>query len=302
MELLDRFRGCLLGLATGDAVGTALEFQPRGSFEPLTDMVGGGAYGLRPGEWTDDTSMALCMAYSLLSQKGFDGADQMDRYLRWWHDGYMSSTGICFGMGSTVGAALVRYEHSGDPFAGSVDPRSAGNGSIMRLAPVVLFYYPDREAVQHYAVESSRTTHAAPEALDAVRLFADVVCRALDGLPKEDVLSATDLSALASPSIASIARGEYRRKSEDAIRSGGYVVETLEAALWCFWQTDSFEAAILKSANLGYDADTTAAVCGQVAGAFYGATGIPSKWLERLAMHHEIDGLAAKIFAQQVRG
>jgi ADP-ribosyl-[dinitrogen reductase] hydrolase len=119
-----------------------VEFAPRGSFPEVTDMVGGGPFGLEAGQWTDDTSMALCLAESLL-EKGFDAADQMGRYLKWWTEGYQSSTGKCFDIGRTVHAALERFQRTGEPFAGSVDPKSAGNGSLTRLAPVVLYYYPD---------------------------------------------------------------------------------------------------------------------------------------------------------------
>jgi len=299
MEIISRFRGCLLGLAVGDAVGVTAEFQPRGTFEPVTDMLGGGVYGLHPGEWTDDTSMALCMGASLVEMGGFDARDHMERYRRWYRDGYMSSTGRCFDIGCTVLDALKRYESTGDPFAGSTDPMSAGNGCIMRLAPVVLFYHPDREAVLHYAAESSRVTHAAQEALDATRLFADILHRALGGASKADALAGSAPEMFASSSIQSIARRDYQHKSEDAIRGTGYVVESLEAALWCFWQTDSFEHAILKAANLGDDADTTAAICGQVAGAFYGEDGIPRPWLDRLVMRLEIRSLAEALFNKQ---
>ena len=142
MDSKDRFRGCLLGLAVGDAVGTTLEFKPPGSFKPIHDMVGGGPFSLKPGEWTDDTSMALCLATSLLEKNGFDPKDQMDRYCRWWKEGYLSSNGRCFDIGNTVSAALALYGRTGDPIAGSTNPQSAGNGSIMRLAPVPMFYYP----------------------------------------------------------------------------------------------------------------------------------------------------------------
>ena len=130
----DRFRGCLLGLVAGDALGTTLEFKRPGSFEPIDDMVGGGPHRLQPGQWTDDTSMALCLATSLVERGGFDAADQMQRYVRWWREGYLSSTGCCFDIGNTVSAALSRFIEHGDPYAGSTDPHSAGNGSLMRLA------------------------------------------------------------------------------------------------------------------------------------------------------------------------
>lgn len=288
----DRFRGCLLGLAAGDAVGTTLEFAERGSFVPITDMVGGGPFHLEPGQWTDDTSMALCLATSLVETGGFDAEDQMRRYCRWVNEAYLSSNGRCFDKGTTVGAALRQFEQTGEVFAGSTDPRSAGNGSIMRLAPVPMFYFPDAAAAANYAAESSRTTHGAAECLDACRFFAGLLVRALAGQDKEQVLFSDRGETLESAKIAAIARGEYRAQSEDEIHGAGYVVKSLEAALWCFLHTDSFEAAILRAANLGDDADTTAAVCGQVAGAFYGESGIPARWLERLTMRQEIADLA----------
>jgi ADP-ribosyl-[dinitrogen reductase] hydrolase len=289
---MDRFRGCLLGLAVGDAVGTAVEFQPRGSFAPLTDMMGGGPFGLQPGQWTDDTSMALCLAASLVASDGFDAEDQAQRYLRWRDQGYMSSNGSCFDIGSTVSAALSRYEASGDPFAGNDDPHSAGNGCIMRLAPVPMFFAADRAEALKYAAESARTTHGAAECLEACRLMSAMLCEAFAGGSKEAIVRGHDGLELTQPKIAAIADGAWLDKPADAIRGSGYVVECLEAALWCFWHTDSFEAAVLAAANLGDDADTTAAVCGQLAGAHYGINGIPAHWLNRLAGRSMIEQMA----------
>ena len=174
-KLRDRYHGALLGLAAGDALGTTLEFQPPGMFALLTDMVGGGPFNLQPGQWTDDTSMALCLAESLVRSQGFDPKDQMERYVRWWRDGYMSCTGQCFDIGMTCRAALTAYRKTGNPFAGSTDPRSAGNGSLMRLAPISMAYRANRELAVHYAAESSRTTHGAPAALDACRYYAALI-------------------------------------------------------------------------------------------------------------------------------
>ena len=294
-DLRDRFRGALCGLAVGDAVGTTVEFRPRGTFSPVTDLVGGGPFTLLPGQWTDDTSMALCLAASLVERGDFDLRDQMDRYVAWWKHGYMSSTGVCFDIGVTTSAALQAYVRSQDPLSGSTDPRSAGNGSLMRLAPVPLFYYPDRAAAIAHSGESSRTTHAAPECVDACRYFALLLCRALAGLDKDAVL-ATDLDELAglplAPKIAAIAAGGYRAKPHDRIVGNGYVVNSLEAALWCFAHSDTYRDAILLAVNLGDDADTTAAICGQIAGAYYGASGIPADWLAKLALRAEIERLA----------
>jgi len=298
-EARERFLGCLVGLAAGDAVGTAVEFQPRGTFKPVTDMAGGGPFKLAPGQWTDDTSMALCLAASLVERNGFDPADQMERYCRWKEQGYFSSTGKCFDIGITTAAALRRYRRTGEANAGSADPSTAGNGSIMRLAPIPMFFLPDVDAIERYAAESSLTTHGAPECVDACRLFGRIIGRALLGQSKEEVLFADGPTFAGTKKIGAIARGEYRTKTDADIRGTGYVAASLEAALWCFIRTDCFEQAILMAANLGDDADTTAAVCGQVAGAYYGAAGIPSRWREKLALLTEITELAKQLFEKR---
>ena len=212
MAELRRFRGSLLGLATGDALGTTVEFKPRGTFGPLVTIVGGGPFRLKAGQWTDDTSMALCLATSLVESGGFDHADQMERYLRWYESGYLSSTGTCFDVGTTVRSALKRYKRSGDPYSGSTDPQSAGNGSVMRLAPVPIYFFPNRDLCLHFAAESSRTTHGTAECLDACRLFADILYRAFEGAEKEGVLFGSDTSLFESSSIQAIATGSYRQK------------------------------------------------------------------------------------------
>lgn len=288
---LDRFRGCLLGLAVGDAVGTTVEFKPRGSFPPVTDMVGGGPFSLQPGQWTDDTSMALCLATSLITKKGFDPADQMDRYWDWYKNGYLSSTGRCFDIGNTVRYGLEHYQRTSQPFSGSDSPNSAGNGSLMRLAPIPMYYFSDLENIIHFARESSRTTHGTLECIEACQLFAEMLYFALAGQSKDQILFDTKFQVFA-PKINDIVNGSYSQKSITQIRGTGYVAESLEAALWCFYQTDTFETAILQAANLGDDADTTAAICGQIAGAYYGESGIPAKWLNRVFMRAEITELA----------
>lgn len=287
----DRFRGCLLGLAVGDAVGTTVEFRPRGSFHPVVDMTGGGPFHLKPGQWTDDTSMALCLASSL-TEVGFDLRDQIERYCRWFKEGYWSSTGACFDIGTTVRRALDDYRRSGDPISGSVDPKAAGNGCIMRMAPVPMFFFPDEGEAADHSARSCLTTHGAKECLEAARLLSHVLVRALSGVDKAGLLTVSATGEFSSPAIAAIATGAYVAKSESKIRRSGYVIESLEAALWCFHTTDSYEQAVLKAANLGDDADTTAAVCGQVAGAFYGERRIPAAWLARLHSVETIRALA----------
>ena len=301
-DIHNRYRGALLGLAVGDAVGTTVEFKPPGSFEPVTDMTGGGPFRLEAGQWTDDTSMALCLADSLLEMRGFDARDQIKRYVRWWRTGYRSSTGYLFDIGIATSDALARFENSGDPWSGSTDPDSAGNGSIMRLAPVVLAYANSPPLVMKMSLDSSRTTHGAEEATDACRYFGGLIFLALSGQSKDAILSGTAaLSAIGLgsddlvPNVSEVASGSFKRKEPPEIEGAGYVVRSLEAALWAFHTTNNFEDGCLAAVNLGDDADTTAAVYGQIAGAHYGATGIPEGWLEKLYARDEIvvhaDGL-----------
>jgi ADP-ribosyl-[dinitrogen reductase] hydrolase len=280
-----------LGLATGDAVGTTLEFNPPGTFEPIDDMVGGGPFNLKPGEWTDDTSMALCLAESLIEKNGFDPIDQLERYVKWHRDGHLSSNGRCFDVGNTVRWALSHFEKTREPFSGSTDPMSAGNGSLMRLAPVPLFFAHDAKKAIELSGESSRTTHGATACLDACRYYGGLILGAVNGASKQELLS-DHFCTIKSyweknplvPEIATIASGSFKKKQPPDIRGTGYVVDSLEAALWAFYRSDSFRDGLLLAVNLGDDADTTGAIYGQIAGAYYGEEGIPSSWRSKLAL------------------
>lgn len=293
---LDRFRGCLLGLACGDAVGTTVEFKKRGTFKPVTDMTGGGPFDLKAGEWTDDTSMALCLASSLIELGRFDAEDQMQKYCQWMNEGYMSSNGRFFDIGGATLGALRRFQETGEPFSGSTLAKFSGNGCLMRLAPIPMFYYANRDEVIAMSGNSSRTTHAAPECIEASQLFGAMLFMALSGANKDDILFSHGVTDFESSSIAAVATGTYRTKKIADIKGSGYVVESLEAALWCFFHTDSFKAAILQAANLGDDADTTAAICGQIAGAYYGESTIPKQWKKRLVMKNEISRMADQLY------
>lgn len=296
-----RFRGCLMGLAVGDAVGTTLEFKPPGSFAPINDMLGGGPFQLQPGQWTDDTAMALCLATSLVERGGFDPYDQMRRYLRWYREGYLSSTGHCFDIGNTVRAALEAFERSGEPMAGSTDPHSAGNGGLMRLAPVAMCWALQAPETSHFAAEATRTTHGAEEALDASRLFATQLRHALNGEDKHMILVG-HRARVSAPAIVEIAKGDVAGWDPAAIVGSGYVVDSLRAALWCFATTEDFAGAVLKAANLGNDADTTAAICGQLAGAHYGVQGIPQAWRDKIAMADTINQLSDQLYQAALLG
>ncbi len=298
-----RYQGCMIGLAAGDALGTAVEFKPLGSFSPLTDMVGGGPFGLEPGQWTDDTSMALCLAESLIEKQGFDPKDQMERYCRWYRKGYLSSIGRCFGIGNTVRSALENFEATGDPISGPTGSRSAGNGSIMRLAPVPLLYANFPESAIELSGKSATTTHGTKSCIDACRYFGGLIAGAVKGASRKELLSPGYRPDGRSwqkgdlvEEIFEIAEGRYKYKEPPEIKGTGYVVKSLEAALWAFCHSTSFEDGALLAVNLGDDADTTGAVYGQLAGAFYGVNDIRDDWLEKIAHRKLIESLAGKLF------
>jgi ADP-ribosyl-[dinitrogen reductase] hydrolase len=294
LELIDRYVGCLVGLACGDAIGTTVESKPRGSFEPVTDMIGGGPFDLLPGQWTDDTSMALCLAESLLYKNGFDPVDQMNRYVNWWQHGYLSSTGHCFDIGNATREALARYLETKDPFAGSQLPNTAGNGSLMRLAPIVLFYHSNETQVVHYSAASSRTTHAAPEAVECCQILSTILNRILLGHSKQKLLKDIALD-INEPQSRALLELQFDKLTMSDVKGSGYCIESLKAALWCFFVTDSFSDAVLTAVNLGDDADTTGAIVGQLAGAYYGLGAIPVTWKQRLAMVELIADTATRL-------
>lgn len=303
MPARDRARGALVGLAVGDAMGTAVEFRAPGTFPPVTSMTGGGAFHLLPGQWTDDTSMALCLAESLVARGGMDARDQMERYLRWYRDGHLSSTGVCFDIGAATRAALELFEGTGEPLAGSTDPNRAGNGSLMRLSPVAIAHASRPSRAIEACAESSLTTHGAPVAVDACRYLGALIVGALRGASREELLSPRyapvpgywDSHPL-DPVIDEIAGGSFARREPPEIVGSGYAARSLEAALWAFLRSRDFREGCLLAVNLGDDADTTAAVFGQLAGAFYGERRIPADWRERLALRPTIERLAADLY------
>lgn len=299
-DCTDRQRGCLIGLAIGDALGAAVEFQSPGSFEPVTGFRDGGPHELNAGEWTDDTSMALALADSI-AKSGWDLEDQTRRYVSWWRDGRYSVNGRCFDIGNATADALSKFRQTGDPMtSGSRSERTSGNGSIMRLAPVPIHFldrFPtDIEKLARMAAESSLTTHASPQCLSACRYFALVLAGLMHGIDRREVL-APDWQPLQSlkhheplhPEVDAVVNGSFRRLDPPDISGSGYVVKSLEAALWAFHQAKDFRDAVLKAVNLGDDADTTGAVCGQLAGAYWGETGMPADLLRGLARKDMIE-------------
>jgi ADP-ribosyl-[dinitrogen reductase] hydrolase len=292
-NIQDRLIGSLVGLAVGDAVGTTVEFKPRGSFPLVTDMTGGGPFRLPVGYWTDDTSMALCLAESLIEYPQLDRHDLLTRFSMWYKNGYNSSTGRCFDIGNTTVSALEEFIHSGQT-TNNPEDFYAGNGSIMRLSPAAIANHSNLREAQKIAREQSETTHANSKATGSSELLAEMLIRAYSANKKADVID-IECQMHWPVSVCDIVATGVERKKEQEIKSSGYVIDTLEAAVWSFLTTDSFEAAVLRAVNLGYDADTVGAVTGQIAGAYYGETGIPKHWLEKLYNHEHIRNLAIKL-------
>ena len=288
----DRAVGALLGLAVGDAVGTTIEFSTKPSRAVLSDMVGDGPFGLQAGQWTDDTAMALALADSLAADPALDPRDLMRRFVSWYREGTYSCTGTCFDIGGTTAGSLRRYERTGECFAGPTGPNTAGNGSIMRLAPVAIQHWRDRDTMLRVARGQSRTTHAAPEAMESCEILADLLAMAIRG---------TTVKELVRSEMARRIRDFRPGMSRNEVRGTGYVVASLHAALWAVSRTSSFRDAVLLAANLGEDADTTAAVAGQIAGALYGAGAISVEWLDKLAWRARIEKLALRLFDRSDR-
>jgi ADP-ribosyl-[dinitrogen reductase] hydrolase len=293
-----------MGLAVGDALGAAVEFSALGSFAPVTGYRGGGPHRLKAGEWTDDTSMALALADSIAAA-GWDLNDQARRYVAWWQTGQYSVTGRCFDIGITTSNALGRFVARPDALAsGNPSEAASGNGSIMRLAPVPIRYaalYPDRvEELSRLAEQSSLPTHASEPCRSACRYLATVLAALIRGEDRAAVLSPgwpplRQLDAIMPlhPQIQEVAQGTFRHKQPPDITGSGWVVKSLEAALWAFHDAGTFEEAVLRAVNLGDDADTTGAVCGQLAGAFWGESGIPDAWRSGLARRDMLESALA---------
>jgi ADP-ribosyl-[dinitrogen reductase] hydrolase len=289
--------GSFFGLIVGDALGAAVEFKQRGSFKEVKEMRAGGPHGLEAGFWTDDTSMALCLAESL-TEKGFKLQDQLERYLKWYREGYLSSTGSCFDIGANTARSLEYYEKQRELPPKS--DRAAGNGSIMRLAPVPIYFKDDFAEAVKYSGESSLTTHNNQMAVDSCRYFGGLLQQFINARIKMKafkikVIKDTAVDLDLDERVIMAVNGAFK-KGKNEIKSDGFVINTLEASLWSFINSDSFEDAVLTAVNLGDDTDTVAAVTGQLAGAYYGYQLIPDKWLTKLADYDLLKEIVEKLY------
>lgn len=316
MEEKNRFIGCLVGLAVGDAYGTTYEFKNRAnmpSVESLPDEITGlGPFNMKPGEWTDDTSMALCLAESLV-EKGWDTDDQMKRFIKWWQEGYNSVTGECFDIGGATKRALSNYNMLGQFI---IDPQAAGNGVLMRLAPVPMFLYCKDDCIYilKRCADQSAMTHPSSESIECSMIMGAIINKILSGeKDKMKILNFTTLldedskrmydemykhyNCRPNKRIEQIKEVLYKESPESLISGDGYCVYTLEAALWAFLTTDDFKSGLKKIVSLGDDTDTTGAVYGQIAGAYYGIDNIP--WVDKIVWIDKIKKTCRKFIRKK---
>ena len=293
VEALDKAKGLLMGLAVGDAVGTTLEFQARDSSH-IYDMVGGGPFNLKAGEWTDDTSMALCLVETYIEKNCCDMDFFREKLISWYKTGHNSSNGVCFDIGNTTRYALEQVIKHGPDWLGNNSPETAGNAALIRHAPVAIFRRTSFIDGWRDASIQSMSTHCAPESIDCCQYINVILHYLLNGFGKNEAFSPHKIPFLVRVLI--INAGEYKEKHRDQIRSSGYVIDTLEAALWAVWHTDNFKDAILLAANLADDADSVAATAGQLAGALYGLSGIPAEWVDKIVDKDRILSMAEELF------
>lgn len=295
----------LYGLCIGDALGVPVEFRSRESLResPVADMLGNGTYHQPAGTWSDDSSMTLALADSIGQAGGIDPQDMMERFRSWYQEGAYTPWGVCFDVGNATAQAIGRYQAGVAPaLCGGTQERSNGNGSLMRILPLayVLYAQYGPDLTRHpQAMETihlvSSLTHRHPISLSACGIYLSVAARLLDGMTLPAAIAAGVPQALdwyrSTPDFAPwmdtwarIADPDaLRALPEEEIRSSGYVVDTLEASLWCLLNTNHYRDSVLKAVNLGSDTDTTAAVTGGLAGLAYGLDAIPRAWLDQLA-------------------
>ena len=286
-----RAKGAFYGNLIGDALGAPVEFQPRDTFPPVMGMLPCETWDLPAGSFTDDGSLMLCLAASMVNAGKHDPNTALSHYLEWFEDGYLSVNGTCFDIGYTTRAALEDYRDHGIMEAKTSDEFQAGNGSVMRLAPIPVVYFREPlERVWAEGAASSRTTHTSPAAVWGCGFWATLTALAIGGASKAVLLSwIADIPYNPDPAISAypvawkrMLDRRFLTMARDDVKSGGYVVDTCEAALWAFYQTETFAEGACLAVNLGKDTDTVGAVYGILAGAFYGYEGIPKEWLDTL--------------------
>jgi ADP-ribosyl-[dinitrogen reductase] hydrolase len=278
MNTKSRAVASFLGLAIGDALGAPVEFKEPGEFEPVTGYRHSHVWNIPPGYWTDDTSMAICLAECIIERNTVDPKDLLERFGRWYTQGENSATGRCFDIGNTTRTNIEAYLKKGQTVSPNLHYQS-GNGGIMRLSPVAIRWWHNISWAAQMAEVQSVTTHGSLECVTCARELTEWLVKAING----DQVHAELNASLANLPAASIS-------------NSGRAKDTLLAAQWCVATTDSFESAVLKAVNLGGDADTIGAVTGQLAGAVYGVGSIPPSWMRGLHDVTRLTDLAEQLY------
>ena len=305
---LDIIKSALFGVAVGDALGVPHEFsRPEDLQEnPVTDMVGYGTYNLPPGTWSDDSSLTFCLAESLCS--GFNTDHMGELFVKWYYQDYWTATGEVFDIGIGTRNALYKIKNGTKAeLAGGQDEKDNGNGSLMRILPLV-FAIKDLPIEERFerTRQVSAITHGHIRAVMACFYYLEFAKQLIEGKTKFEIykdLQTSMPSCFENIGIVGSETAHFDRMLKaniadlplSEIRSGGYVVETIEACIWCLLTTDNYKDAVLKAVNLGHDTDTTAAVTGGLAGLLYGFDGIPKEWVRQLAKREEIEELARNL-------
>jgi ADP-ribosyl-[dinitrogen reductase] hydrolase len=278
---LENYLGGFVGLAVGDALGAPVEFQKRGSYGLVTDFQKGGPFNLEKGMWTDDTILSLILSESLNRYKTFNAEDIMNQFYRWWKDGYMSPTGICFDIGRTTEKAMNRFQKENVIYAGNeADPPS--NGAIMRLLPISLFFSSSLKTSQEHSIDMTRLTHGPLECVEASVILNYILLMILDGKSKSEIFKFTHLEYAFKTRIKNLLTNEFLKKSYEEVSGIGNAYETLESAMHIFYHANNFYDGLIKAVNIGDDTDTVGAVYGQMAGAYFGLQSIPTQFTEQL--------------------
>ncbi len=299
----DRPLALILGVAVGDALGVPVEFRQRGTFH-VTGMQGHGTHDQPAGTWSDDTSLTLALADGLLPDDVNLGGIAR-RFIEWYDRAAYTPHGRVFDAGGTTVEAIRRLKRGVAPEkAGGTDERDNGNGSLMRIAPLTFYMSGMRKAEERFRIvrDVSSITHGHEWSVAACCIYVEMLNRLRMGSAGKAAYEALrEDFARGVPFIGRDTLGRFGRLLENdigtlpesEIRSGGFVIDTLEAAFWCFLTTDNYRDAVEKAVNLGDDADTTGAVTGALAGLAYGLDGIPREWREQLAAHDEVRRIAA---------
>lgn len=300
----DRPLALILGVAVGDALGVPVEFKKRGTFH-VTGMQGHGTYDQPLGTWSDDTSLTLALADNLLA-----GGDRPDLeciawgFTQWYDKAAYTPHGKVFDVGNATAEAIKRLKKGVAPEkAGGTGERDNGNGSLMRIAPLTFYMFGIRSAEERFRIvrEVSSITHAHEWSVAACYIYVEMLNKLRMGRKKKAAYAELrEDFARGVPFISKATLGKFVRilendistLPEEDIRSSGFVIDTLEAAFWCFMTTDNYRDAVLKAVNLGDDTDTTGAVTGALAALAYGLDSIPQEWREQLAAYDEVRRIA----------